>query len=249
MLQTVAAHGALTREHIRRLCFSRNGHLVSVQAVNARLKKLVDAAVLETVVVSSGRGAGPYAYSLGPIGSALIHHARPRRVGVQPIWHVLEIAEFRVALQELIDAAGGRLSEWQGEPLLRSIYHARRAWPIPDALVHWQLRGREGAFLLEWDRGSESVALLTAKLVRYQAYYRALGHQEILPGLGLRPRLAIVVHAPDRATRVVRWIEQHAATPVGSTVFIALASNVLPNPLGLLWWRSDKHAPGSPFDD
>lgn len=250
VLQGVATHGRLTREHIRRLFFhERHRPLKSIQAVNARLRKLVDGDLLEPVVVSTGRGAGPYAYRLGPLGEALVHRRGRlrRRGGIDAVWHLLEIADFRVELQEKVEATGGELVEWQGEPLLRNVYLARRGWPIPDALVHWRLSNREGVFLLEWDRGSESLAVLTAKLVRYQFYFRALGHQEALPGLGLRPRLAIVVKTPDRATRVTRWLQQHVAAPVGSTVFVAIARDVIVDPLGEIWWRSDTGATGSLF--
>ncbi len=220
-----------------------------MQAVNARLKKLVDSRFLEPVVVSTGRGAGPYAYRLGPLGDAFVRH-RTRsssRETIDSVWHLLEIAEFRVRLQQRLEAAGGHLIEWQGEPLLRGVYYARRGWPIPDALAHWQLAGREGAFILEWDRGSESLAVLTAKLIRYQSYFRALGHQEVLPGLGLRPRLAIVVHTPERASRVVNWMRQRSGSPIGSTILVSFARGVLEDPLGESWWRSDLNVAGSLF--
>jgi hypothetical protein len=121
----------------------------------------------------------------------------------------------------------------------------RAAWPGPDALVHWRLARHEGTFLLEWDRGTESVAVLVAKLGRYAAYARGGGHHVLLPGLGLRPRLAIVVSA-SRQARLVRFLaERRTAAPL--TVAIGAQPEVLDDPLSAPWWRSDLRGPGSLF--
>jgi hypothetical protein len=250
VLEAVRTHGRLTREHVRQLFFRfPNGKLSSVQNVNERLRKLVAAGLLEPVVVSLGRGSGPYAYAIASRGEELLRGrvVTARARGHGPVWHLLEIAEFRVRVQLALEGAGGSLVEWQGEPLLRSLFIRRAGWPLPDALVHWRLERREGAFLLEWDRGSESLAVLTAKLARYDNYWRARGHRELLPGLGLRPRLAIVVPSADRATRLVAWLSHARAHAVSSTVFITVRADVLTRPLGDCWWRSDKKAPGTLF--
>ena len=190
-------------------------------------------------MVASGRGSGPYAYALTAQGRAVItSSSRTHRSGVVgPVWHQLEIADFRVRLQKAVEAAGGALIEWRGEPLLRSLLVGRSGWLVPDALVHWRLISAEGTLLLEWDRGSETLAILTMKLARYENYWRARGHRELLPGLGLRPRLAIVVRSRERAARLIQWIARRLHKL--STILVGVAEGVLGDPLGAIWWRSD----------
>ena len=249
VLEAVRTHGRLTREHIRRLFFRRTGgRLSSVQNVNARLRRLTAAGLLDPVVVSLGRGSGPYAYGIARHGEQLLKGHSTKRNGTHgPVWHLLEIAEFRVRLQSTLERSGGVLVEWQGEALLRSLFHRRTGWPLADAVVHWRLPEREGVFLLEWDRGSESLAVLTAKLARYENYWRARGHRDLLPGLGLRPRLAIVVPSADRAERLVAWHRQHRNRVRSSTVFVAVRSDSLAHPLTECWWRSDTDRAGALF--
>ena len=242
ILESIYTHGRLTADQIRRLLFRKpHGELPSRQAVNARLRKLVDHAYLEPLVVNAGHGAGPYAYGIAARGLAALGLASAvrRRTSTRPVWHQLEVAEFRVRLQHALQARGGALAEWLGESSLRSLLVGRRGLPVSDALVHWRLPGREGTFLLEWDRGSESLAILVAKLERYAGYWRSRGHRELVPGLGLRPRLAVVVMTGERRDRLVRWLLERPAQRPSSTILVGLAERVLCAPLGRSWWRSD----------
>ena len=235
VLEALRTHGRLTSEQIRRLHFRRpSGTPVSRQAVSERLRKLTSAGVLDAVVVNGGHGAGPYAYGLGALGRQLLARMSrmPRGRAVGAVWHLLEVAEFRVRLQEELGQAGGELVEWVGEGALRSLLFGRRDWPVPDALVHWRLQGREGTFLMEWDRGTETLAVLTAKLPRYLAYWRSRGHREMLPGLGLRPRLVIVVASPERANRLQDWLGRLSAKWPTGTVLVGAGKDVLAQPLG-----------------
>jgi hypothetical protein len=74
--------------------------------------------------------------------------------------------------------------------------------------------------LLEWDRETESLAIVVQKLERYAAFWRAHGHRQFLPGLRLRPRLAMVVATEVRRERVVRWVESHRF--IDSTIAVSL---------------------------
>jgi hypothetical protein len=252
ILETVRIHGRLTAGQIRRLIFrKKDGSLVSTQAVNLRLRKLVSNLYLHPVVVDSGVGSGPYAYGLGLRGAALFASAGSRRGrggGVESVWHSLEVAEFRIQLQGKLEANGGALVEWIGEPALRSVLVGRSGWPIPDALVHWRLPGREGAFLLEWDRGSETLATVVLKLRRYANYWRQRGHKELVPGLGLRTRLAMVLGSRERRDRLVRWLLEHPGAALHTTILIGHAEPVQANPLGPTWWRSDTRSSGALTD-
>jgi hypothetical protein len=116
---------------------------------------------------------------------------------------------------------------------------------VPDAAIHWRLHGREGTFLLEWDRGSESLGILASKLRRYVTYWRARGHKELLPGLGLRPRLAVVLTSRTRADRLVRWLGDHTASLRYATILIAPADVIQVSPLARVWWRNDTSTTGA----
>lgn len=240
ILEAVRTHGRLTSQQIRRLFFRHaDGDLATLQAVNLRLRRLVEGRYLEVVVVDRGRGAGPYAYGLGTAGRALLHRlaSGKRASSSKAVWHLLEVGEFRVELELALLRNGEQLAEWMGESALRGILSGRHGWSIPDALVHWRYHQREGVLFLEWDRGSESLPLLTRRLDRYATYWRARGHRELLPGLGLKPRLAVVVSTPERAQRLVRWLSDRGRLPY--TVAVGLADEVTRTPLGPVWWWSD----------
>jgi hypothetical protein len=164
---------------------------------------------------------------------------RGRGGGHESVWHSLEVAEFRIRLQSALELRGGELVEWIGEPALRSVLVGRSGWPIPDALVHWRLSGIEGAFLLEWDRGSETLATVVLKLRRYANYWRQRGHKELVPGLGLRTRLAIVLGSSERRDRLVRWLLEHRTAALDTTILVGQAEQIQADPLGPTWWRSD----------
>lgn len=247
ILQAVRVHTRLTANQIRRLFFRGPcDRLKAPQTVNSRLRRLVSYGYLDPVVVDRGHGAGPLAYGIGARAHSLISGSRVRRIrGPGPVLHQLEIAEFRVQLEEVLRSHSGALIEWVGEPTLRSLAFARRSWPVPDALVHWRLEDREGTFLLETDRATESLAVLAAKLDRYSAYVRDRGYRRWLPGLGLRPRLAVVT-TRARAARLVRLIQSERRSK-SLTVAVAPAEAVLRDPLSATWWRSDLSAFASLF--
>ena len=247
ILEAVRVHQRLTREHIRRLFFRRqDGGLASPQAVNGRLRKLVAPGYLEPLVVNGGHGAGPYAYGLGVAGRIFLRGmaASAKTTAAGPVWHQLEIAEFRVRLEEELNRRRGEVVEWLGEPVLRKLLLGKGGSPVPDGLVHWRLGGVEGTFYLEWDRGSESLAILTLKLRKYFHSWRARGHRELLPGLGLRPRLVIVVPSRERGRRLVEWLGSKMSHQSPATTLIGIADDILKQPLGQTWWRSDSRAPG-----
>lgn len=248
LLTAVRTHTRLTSGQLRRLFFRRGqGVLAAPQTVNARLRKLMDAGYLDVVVVDRGRGSGPYAYGLGPRAFSLIAGLRGRRPSSSPgpVLHQIEVAELRVRLDEELRATGGELVDWIGERDLRVLAAGHRAWPVPDALVHWRLDRREGVFCLEWDRGSEPLATLTAKLLRYRVFWRERGYRYWLPGLGLKPRLAVVT-ASRRFPRLGRHLAA-LRTPLDGTVCVTSPEHLRSGVLDALWWRSDRKREGSVF--
>ena len=236
VLTALRVHTHLTARHVRLLFFRKNGGHAAPQVVNVRLRKLIDGGFITALRVDYGRGAGPYAYSLSLAGRALLGvSARRGRPAASPVWHDIEVADFRVALEDGLHRRGGRLVEWIGEPQLRSLIR-QRDFPVPDGLVYWRMRDREGALLLEDDRGTEPLSALTTKLERYEAWFGKRGHRGLLPGLGLRPRLAIVL--PEK--RAVRLIHVLHDRKISLTVFVGSRDSVLLQPLARIWWRSDR---------
>jgi Replication-relaxation len=231
----IRTHRRLTASQLRRLFFrGADGNPVAIQTVHARLRRLTGLGYLDTVTVDRGRGSGPYAYGLTPRGLHMTG-APPRRRGHPgPLWHDLQVAEFRVNLELGLEERDGRLVEWVGEGDLRSLLRGSNA-PRPDGLAHWQLDGREGAILIEHDSGTEPFATLTAKLNRYATWLRDGSHRRLLPGLGLRPQLAFV--APR--TRAARLVSTVRSRPTATTVFVGIDNEVVPNPLACRWWRDD----------
>lgn len=238
LFEALRVHTHLTAGQVRRLFFCKHGGFAAPQVVNVRMRKLMDAGFVSAVRLDHGHGAGPYAYTLSLAGRALLLGVpqRRRRLSSGPPWHDLEIADFRVALEEALHHRGGRVVEWVGEPQLRSLIRGRDL-PVPDALVHWRLRDREGAFFFEHDRGSEPLATLTGKVGRYANFFRRRGHRRLLPGLGLRPRLAIVLPG-TRAARLIRALRER---DMPMTVLIGNQDNILHDPLARTWWRSDRN--------
>jgi hypothetical protein len=233
----------LTGEQIRRLFFrTRDGEPASKQAVNARLRKLVEAGYLMAFVLDLGRGAGPNVYTLGPNArTARKRIPRSGRADSGSVWHDLEVADFRVCLQEDLEASGGELVEWLGEPALQAVM-PQRSWLVPDAFVHWRLPDREGAFMLEWDRGTESMPVLTKKILRYTDFWRTGSYRQAIPGLGLKPRLAVVLTSVARARRLISWLSELQTTTALPTTFIGMTADAAKRPLGESWWRSGTKA-------
>lgn len=239
VLEALYTHTRLTGAQIRRLFFARAfGNLAAPQTVNARLRKLVDGGFVEALVLDGGRGSGPNAYGLTPRGAGLLGATGGAARG-RPgsAWHQVEVAEFRVRLEEELIVAGGQLLAWLGERELRAVGGKSRELPVPDGFCHWRLAGREGAFAVEWDRGTESLALLARKMARYELWWTRRRYRDLVPGLRLKPRLAVITTQPH-ARRLARHLAERR-NPIGGTVAVAPRDHALSHPLGIVWWRSD----------
>jgi hypothetical protein len=72
-------------------------------------------------------------------------------------------------------AGGPQLLSWlsAAESAIRFESGGRRRWLRPDGAGDLRLGDESFPFLVEWDRGTERVAVLGTKLVRYAEYYRA----------------------------------------------------------------------------
>lgn len=246
VLEAIHTHSRLTGPQIRRLFFTRAfGNHAAPQTVNARLRKLVDAGFIEAMVLDGGRGSGPNAYGLTRHGAALLGTTVATGRGRSgSAWHQVEVAEFRVRLEEELTAASGQIVAWLGERELRALIGRRRDEPVPDGFCHWRLAGREGAFAVEWDRGTESLALLVRKVEKYALWWRRRRYRALVPGLSLKPRLAIIT-TEAHARRLANHLAKRGR--LGGTIAIAPHRAALSHPLERIWWRSDKQRLDSLF--
>lgn len=236
VMNALRVHRRMTAEQLRRLLFRRSdGECVAPQTVHGRLRRLIDLGYLDAVKVDRGRGSGPNAYGLVSRGRAVIGAPARRSRPPGPIWHDLQVAELRVCLENDLSANAGELVEWVGEGDLRGILRGSSA-PRPDGLCHWRLDAFEGVVLFEVDTGSEPFAALPAKLRAYERWFRSGAHREVVPGLPLRPRVAVI--APHR--RAARLVNQvRSVRSLAMTVLVGVDSDVLSHPLTARWWRSD----------
>jgi Replication-relaxation len=148
-----------------------------------RLKQLTDAKVLARFRPHTRRGEGsaPYHYLLGPAGAAVLaaeHNTDLRRLGYradkalqlahsQRLAHLVGVNGFFTALlghARHVPPGRARLAVWWSERECNDRWgHIVR----PDGYGRWQEASREVDFFLEYDRGSEPLDRLAAKLAGY----------------------------------------------------------------------------------
>jgi hypothetical protein len=148
-----------------------------------RLRELTQARVLVRFRPQRrhGEGSAPFHYVLGPAGAAVLAAERgiePRRLGYrqdkalaiahsQRLAHVVGVNGFFTALAGYARqqrAQGARLAVWWSER------HCADRWGRlvrPDGYGRWREGHREVDFFLEYDRGTEPLERLTAKLHAY----------------------------------------------------------------------------------
>ena len=242
----------MTRSQIQSLYFRRDGELASVQVACRRLRILAERGYLARTRLPAIRGSGPYVYQPGKGAMGLLDKderaligrgsSRRRIDSLAGLAHGLETVDFYIALKEALESRGGRILAWLGDSQARHrfAWQGQRLPFTPDAYSLWALGSEEGAFFLEWDRGTEGMNRFSQKLTRYQAYYQARAYQDHLGLTGLRPRLLIVVPDERRETAVVGWIarrlarHEFAALP---TLLVGSRDVVLHDVLGPIWRR------------
>lgn len=98
-----------------------------------------------------------------------------------------------------------RLSVWlsAADAAIRFETSGRRRWLRPDGAGNLLLGEKAFPFLLEWDRGTERVAVLAQKLARYAEYYQTCGMKGSIP-----PTLLFVTTTPQREQLVWQLAER-----------------------------------------
>jgi hypothetical protein len=178
ILRLVHEHRVFTTHQLAEVFFG------SLDRAEHRLKQLTDAHVLARFRPHTrhGEGSAPYYYVLGPAGAGVLaaeQNTDVRRLGYrrdtalelahsQRLGHLVGVNGFFTAL-----AANARQGR-RGGALLAAWWSERRCrdrWGQlvrPDGYGRWREHSAEVDFFLEYDRGTEPLDRLAAKLAGYQ---------------------------------------------------------------------------------
>jgi hypothetical protein len=178
LLGLVGEHRVFTTHQLAQVFFH------SHDRAEHRLRELTQAHVLARFRPHRrhGEGSAPFHYVLGPLGAAVLaaeHGLEVRRLGYradkalgiahsQRLAHVVGVNGFFTALAGYARqqrSQGARLAVWWSERRCHDRWgHVVR----PDGYGRWREHGREVDFFLEYDRGTEPLDRLAAKLAAYQ---------------------------------------------------------------------------------
>jgi hypothetical protein len=189
LTRLVARHRVLSTDQLAALRFS------NLTTARHRLSVLVRLGVLRRFRPRREPGSAPWHYVLGPVGAAMLGQedrdekkwlpqARAdRQLALersQRLGHMTGASWFFVALARHAREDGGELAEWLNEAETVTGFDDLTGWadirsrfPNPDGAGTWAQDGRQVRFLLEYDTGSESLAVLSGKLDGYQALAEA----------------------------------------------------------------------------
>ena len=241
ILQELDSHRYLDREHIQTLFFP------GPRSCQYRLRRLVDVGLVNAwqVTVRPGRLCRASVYLLSRRGAAVLaewrdadprpflkraEHAMERHFHLV---HQLEANRFFVdlaaAARELPDAG---LYNWVGEHEIAAAYaEDGEHGPTPDGWGRLLADGSELLLHLEWDRGTEQLRRLQAKLLAYQRYFAdrpQAGANHVLLVMPTPAREAQV----QRLLRVVADVDREWCCRFWTTSLDLLATD---GPLGSIW--------------
>ena len=179
MVRLVARHRVLTTGQLAALKFS------NLTTARHRLSVLVRLGVLRRFRPHRETGSAPWHYVLGPLGAALLGQEdrderkwapqvrADRQLALersQRLGHMTGASWFFVALERHAREHGGELRRWDSERETAQFlyqYPGLGPLPHPDGMGIWAEDGRDIAFLLEYDTGTEHLPQLTGKLPGY----------------------------------------------------------------------------------
>ncbi len=145
-------------------------------------------------------------------------------------------------------AAGGpQLLSWlsAAESAIRFESGGRRLWVRPDGAGELRVRDEAFLFLLEWDRGTERVAILGTKLTRYAEYFRSFRAS------GEPARVLLFVTTTPQREDLVWRVAASALGPDAGRLLTTTDSLIERlTPRGCIWRRQTdsprQHWPSSP---
>jgi hypothetical protein len=181
------------------------------RAVRRQLARLVELRVVERLERRQGglgRGSDAWTYALGPVGLRLSGNSdRPRRPSLpsQPMWqHALLGAEIYTRLVEAMRGSDRQLELWQGEPDCWREYpgpYGEQLRVKPDAFVVVAGPDFEDVSFVEFDSGTQSRAVIRAKLDAYRRY--AASGQEQGVQDGVFPLVVFVTTTSERQAMLI----------------------------------------------
>jgi protein involved in plasmid replication-relaxation len=212
ILRLVGEHRVFTTGQLAQVYFH------SQDRAEHRLRELSDARVLVRFRPHTrhGEGSAPYHYVLGPLGAAVLAAEQGidlRRVSYRPdkalaiahsqrLAHLVGVNGFFTALAGYARqqrAQGARLAVWWSE---RRCHDHWGRMVRPDGYGRWREGDREVDFFLEYDRGTEPLERLAAKLAGYRELADATEiPTPVLLWLPSSRREATVRHALGGGTR------------------------------------------------
>lgn len=187
LVRLVARHRVLTTGQLAALAFG------SVTTARHRLSVLVRLGLLRRFRPHRDTGSAPWHYVLGPLGAALLGQEdrddrkwapqvrADRQLALehsQRLGHMTGANWFFVALARHAREHGGELRLWDSERETAEFlyqYSGPDPRPHPDGLGIWAEDGRDIAFLLEYDTGTEHLPQLARKLPGYADQARRPG--------------------------------------------------------------------------
>lgn len=185
------------------------------RAARRTLKRLVEWRVLarlERRTGGLGRGSESWTYALDTAGQRLIALDCPARRPHLPrpaMWaHVLLGSEIFVRVHEAVAGTDRRVVDWHGEPRSWRTFagpYGERLRVKPDAFVRIAGPGYEDLYFVEADTGTQSRAVIRAKL---EAYRRHVASGDEQSREVIYPHVVFVTSRPAR----VRVITELVAT-------------------------------------
>jgi Replication-relaxation len=183
LVRVVAEHRVLTTDQLAALAF---GNIITARH---RLGALAGLGALRRFRPHRATGSAPWHYLLGPLGAALLgaedrddkrwlpQVRAGRQVALQRsqrLAHMTGANWFFVSLAAHARQGGSELLRWLSESHTAEFFCEFRislsvlaSLPQPDGLGVWAENGREIAFMLEYDTGSEHLGQVAGKLDGY----------------------------------------------------------------------------------
>jgi hypothetical protein len=197
LVRVVAEHRVMTTDQFAALAFD------NIITARHRLDALARLGALNRFRPHRPTGSAPWHYLLGPLGAVLLgaedrddgkwlsQVRTGRQVALQRsqrLAHMIGTNWFFVALAAHTRQGAGELRTWLTESHTAELFHqypislsALASLPRPDGAGVWADGGREIAFMLEYDTGSEHLAQLAGKLDSYArlADFLSRYHQQV----------------------------------------------------------------------
>jgi len=197
LVRVVAEHRVLTTDQLAALAFD------STITARHRLGALAGLGALKRFRPHRPTGSAPWHYLLGPLGAVLLgaedrddgkwlpQVRAGRQVALQRsqrLAHMIGTNWFFVVLAAHARQGAGELRTWLTESHTAELFYqypislsALASLPQPDGAGVWADGGREIAFMLEYDTGSEHLSQLAGKLDSYARLADVLSryHQQV----------------------------------------------------------------------